>query len=144
MTSLGVRWSGWRLRTKALVVLSVPLVPLLVSVAVIVLTARQERAAQTWVTHTLDVKAQIAITLGIVVDGEAATRDYILTRDPEATARLANAGAGWPAATRTLLSLIVDNPEQVQHGREMAKFRDERPLASLLEYVRDHPTANSF
>lgn len=134
------RWADLGLRTRVLLVLSVPLVPLLLSTGVILLTARQQRTAQQWVAHTLEVKAQIAKAAELMVEGEAATKDFLLTRDPDALRRFQASGTEWPKAARRLLALVIDNPDQVKHGRVMASFRDERPLVSLLEYVRLHPS----
>ena len=64
MTGILGRWDNLPLRYKTLVVLAVPMVPLLILAAAVVVSATEERAAQQWVAHTLEVKEQIATDQG--------------------------------------------------------------------------------
>src|SRR5262245_64101112 len=67
------------LRSKGLAVIAIPLVPLLVIAIWLIVNVRQERQAQGRVAHTLEVRAQIASVLGLLVEQEAAVRGFLLT-----------------------------------------------------------------
>jgi PAS domain S-box-containing protein len=127
------------LRTKALIVLSVPLVPLLLSATAIIITARQQRAAQQWVSHTLDVKAQVAAVLQQTIDAEASIEDYWLSRDPQALTRFQNLATAWPPVIQGLLGAVADSPEQTEHALRVRTLRRGRPLGALRDYVLEHP-----
>jgi PAS domain S-box-containing protein len=132
-------WSNLPLRIKTLIVLSVALVPLIVSSALVITTARRERAAQDRVSKALRIKSEIATGVHLTLDAETTVSRFLLTRDRESLRELTRIGSDWPAAMQRLAGLISGNPVLIQHGRAMGAMRGVRPIATLLEYARDHP-----
>ncbi len=136
-------WSRLSLRAKSLLVLSIPLVALFAVTGAIVLTAGQQRSAQTLVSHTLDVKARLSEALLITIDAEAAIKDYWLSREPEALARFGVSAQAWLPTTSALQALIADNPVQTRHLARALELRTDRPLMQLRDYLSEHPDAAS-
>ena len=128
-------WNDRSLRTKSLAVIAIPLIPLLVSSALFADSAKRARVAQASVAHTLEVKAQIAIVLGAIVDSETGVRGYLLTRSDEALQVYQDATELMQPAVLRLRTLIADNPEQVEHFSTITALSSTRPLSSLLDYA---------
>jgi len=133
------RWADWPLGVKALVVLTVPLVPFLLFGALVVSTAFDERTAQRDVTHTLEVKAHIATTTEMVMDAEAMVRGYALSRRPDTLERLNASSPRITAALADLGELIADNPTQVGRVQHLERLNADRPLAEIVQGVRAAP-----
>ena len=133
------RWTNLPLRAKVLVVLAVPLVPLLTSAVLVILSARQEREAQQWVAHTLEVKAQIEATLVLTVEANASVEAYLLTHRREALQPFMTLGQQWPATMQRLVDLVRDNPEQVDRLKAIAALQGRNPLVTLVQYGVAHP-----
>ena len=131
-------WNHLPLRFKALAVLLVPLIPLIVSAVLVVVTVGRERAAQERVARTLAVKAQAAETLNLAVDAEVGVRGYLLTRRDEWLLPYQASVRGWAEAHRQLLELVADNPAQVASVQRVVAHRDLAPLDELLRYARTH------
>jgi CHASE3 domain sensor protein len=114
-------WDSLPLRLKALAVLLVPLVPLLLSAALVVLTVRRERAAHEWVARTLATKAQLFETLTLALDAETGVRGFLLTRRPEWLVPYEASVANWPATRRRLAELVAGDPSQVASLERVAR-----------------------
>lgn len=133
------RWTDLPLRVKALLVLSVPILPLLAATFGVLDSAHRENEAERWVEHTLQVKAQLEAVLQIMASGDAATNDFLSTRSRAARDRYDEFMSRWPAAAERLESLVADNPAQVAHLRELDPFRGARPFGTLIDYADNHP-----
>jgi PAS domain S-box-containing protein len=129
-------WVDLSLRTKSLVVIAIPMIPLLVSSALFADSARRARMAQESVAHTLEVKAQTATVLASIVDAETGVLGFLLTNSDESLGVYQNAVAVFQPAMRQLSKLIADNPTQVEHLRTIMALAATRPLTSLLDYAR--------
>ena len=68
------RWDDLPLRTKGVYVIGIPMVPLMLSALLFWAGARTLRSAQDWVSHTLEVKAEIATVLSLLVDAQSGVR----------------------------------------------------------------------
>ena len=133
------RWANLPLRAKVLVVLAVPLVPLVVSAVLVILSARQERAAQQWVTHSLEVQAQVEATLVLTVEANASVEAFLLTHRREALQPFMALGQQWPATMQRLVDLVRDNPEQVERLKVIAALQGKNPPVTLVQYSLAHP-----
>ena len=78
------RWDDLPLRTKGMCVIVIPFVPLILSAILFVVCGRTARLAQEWVSHTLEVKAEIVTILSLMVDAESGVRGFLLTREADA------------------------------------------------------------
>ena len=105
----------------------------------VMLSARQERAAQQWVTHSLEVKAQIEATLVLTVEANAAVEAFLLTHRREALQPFMALGQQWPATMQRLVDLVRDNPEQVERLKVIAALQGKNPLVTLVQYSLAHP-----
>ena len=131
-------WDNLPLRIKALTVVAVPLVPMLVSVVIMLEATGRERLAEQWVSHTLDVKAQIESTLKLTADANSSVQSYLLTRDPESLKPFVALGQQWPGTITKLVELVRDNPQQVARLKEIAGLQGRNPLMTLVQYGRSH------
>jgi PAS domain S-box-containing protein len=132
-------WAHTRLRTKALIILAIPIVPLLISSLVIVYVARHEREAQRRVARTLEIKTVLATLNGVSIDTEAAVKHFLLTRTAHGLERYSRAGAAWPGAFEQLATLSADNLIQVEHIENIRALIKRRALAVLVEDARTRP-----
>jgi PAS domain S-box-containing protein len=130
------RWIDLPLRVKALAVISIPLVPLVISAGLFAWSAQRARSAEGWVAHTLEVKAQIATVLNLLVDAETGVRGFLLTRNPESLRPYDDATARHAAAVARLSMLVADNPAQVDRLRTAGALAAARPLADMIAYAR--------
>jgi PAS domain S-box-containing protein len=136
-------WSRLSLRAKSLLVLCVPLVPLLVASAAIVYTVFGQRAAQRWVSRTIEVKSVIAATEQRAADSETLIKDHWLNRDPEGLRRFDRLSQTWSAAFLQLRSSVLDNPAQMAHVDAIAATRANRTLLALRDFRVQHPEATA-
>ena len=139
--SLRRRWDDLPLRTKGMYVVAIPVVPLILSAIFFLAGGRTARSAQEWVSHTLEVKTEIATVLSLMVDAESGVRGFLLTHDVDALAPFTNATAALPGDVAHLRSLTADNPAQVEHLRTLADLMAARSLTltRVLDYTRRNP-----
>jgi PAS domain S-box-containing protein len=130
------RWIDLPLRVKALAVISIPLVPLVISAGLFAWSARRAQSAEGWVAHTLEVKAQIATVLSLMVDAEMGVRGFLLTRNPESLHPYEDATARHAAAMAQLSILVADNSAQVDRVRTVGALATGRPLSDMIAYAR--------
>jgi PAS domain S-box-containing protein len=130
------RWIDLPLRVKALAVISIPLIPLVISAGLFAWSAQRSESAERLVAHTLEVKAQISTVLNVIMDAETGARGFLLTRNVESLQPYDNAAARYPAAMAQLSTLVVDNAIQVDHVRSVGVLATARPLADMVAYAR--------
>ncbi len=129
------RWNDLPLRTKGLAVIAIPMMPLLVSAALLTINARRGYAAQTLVVHTLEVKQHLATVLGVVVDAETGARGFLVTRSPEALKMFQDATGQLQAHYDRLLALVADNGVQLQHARQLIDAGRGRSLSAIVDHA---------
>jgi signal transduction histidine kinase len=119
-----LRWSAYGLRTKGLIVVGLPLLPLAVFwLAVVTAVLRQPRAVNTE-ARTLTVQASLARVFSDVMDADAGARNYMLTEKNAALQRYAVAVDRLPANLASLENAVIDDD-----------LRDS--LSTLQEVVQD-------
>src|SRR5258707_7020003 len=96
-------WDDAPLRLKGFVVIGIPLIPLFVIAALILVGARRAGTASDWVGRANRAEAKIAEVLRYAVDAD--------------TASLSKAVAELPP-------LVFDSPEQMNHVRTIATLVD--------------------
>jgi signal transduction histidine kinase len=133
-------WENLPLRTKTLAVVAVPIIPVLVSVVLMLVAVNRERQAEEWVSHTLEVKAQIESTLQLTADANSSVQAFLLTRDRESLAPFLELGKQWPDTIAGLVRLVRDNPQQVARLKEIAALQGKNPLMSMVQYAAAHGT----
>jgi signal transduction histidine kinase len=131
----GWRWRDLPLRIKGLIVISIPLVPLLITGAMVVSSQRDAARAGQLANEALQVKAQLAHVLTLLVEAELGARGYLITRTPETLAAYTSASAALPEALSKLNASIRD-PGQRQRLERIPQLAKGRPLTSIVEYVQ--------
>lgn len=87
-----------------------------------------------WVTHSMDVRQEIILTLASLHDAEANQRAYLISGD---AGRLADYAATIPRVTHhsaKLQELVADNALQTEHAGRLATLLDAR-LNSISEVL---------
>lgn len=103
---------------------------------------REQRAAQRWVTHTLQVQEQLSTVRSRLQDTETGQRGYLVTRDPIYLQPYFYGSRRLNDDLAALAQLVSDNPAQTRVAAQVAqcaRARTER-LTVGLELAR----ANRF
>jgi signal transduction histidine kinase len=104
-----LRWSAYGLRTKGLIVVGLPLLPLAVFwLAVVLAVLRQPRAVNTE-ARTLSVQASLARVFSDLLDADAGARNYMLTENGTALERYTLAVERLPANLAALENAVIDD-----------------------------------
>ena len=104
-----LRWSAYGLRTKGLIVVGLPLLPLAVFwLAVVLAVIRQPRAVNTE-ARTLSVQASLARVFSDLMDADAGARNYLLTENATALDRYTLAVERLPANMAALENAVIDD-----------------------------------
>jgi signal transduction histidine kinase len=104
-----LRWSAYGLRTKGLIVVGLPLLPLAVFwLAVVLAVIRQPRAVNTE-ARTLSVQASLARVFSDLMDADAGARNYLLTENGTAFERYTLAVERLPANLAALENAVIDD-----------------------------------
>jgi PAS domain S-box-containing protein len=118
-------------RKKVLLVTAIPLVPLAVLAALVLLGPRRERAAQERVAHTLEVRAQINTVYSLLADSETGARAYVLEPHPQTLGVVEEATRSLPSHYEHLLRLVRD-PHQRQNVFRLMELDRDRSAAILV------------
>ena len=119
-----LRWSAYGLRTKGLIVVGLPLLPLAFFwLAVVLAVLRQPRAENTE-ARTLSVQASLARVFSDLMDADAGARHYLLTESETSFDRYTLAVERLPANLAALENAVIDDDLRSS-------------LATLQEVVQD-------
>ena len=131
------RWSALHLRTKGLIVVGLPVLPLAVFWLVVVLAvARQDQPSNT-VSRSLVVQASLARAFNDLLDADAGARDHLLTDSGRSYRRYEAAVGRLPADLAVLENAVID-PELRQSLEALrAVVKDE--VAVLARMVGTPP-----
>jgi signal transduction histidine kinase len=129
-------WGDLPLRRKGAAVVAIPIVALLVTVLLLLISARRSRVDREWVNHTLRVKEQLARVLTILIDAETGARGYVLVGSRDWLKPTDDASAALPQEIDRLAGMVADSPEQRARAGELRRTADLR-LASLQRLVTD-------
>ncbi|MDQ2774021.1 MAG: response regulator [Acidobacteriota bacterium] len=92
--------------------LAVPLGALFVNSGLTLLLISEQQHAQSWVTHTLEVRVSLSRIRSDMSDTVIGITAYRVTRKPEYWRSAERAGVDLPIAIRSLQRLTADNPRQ--------------------------------
>ncbi len=103
---------------------------------------REQREAQRWVTHTLELQEQLSTVRARLQDAETGQRGYLVTRDPVYLEPYYDGRRRLDGDLATLSRLVADNPVQVRAAVQLAQCARARidRLTVGLELAR----ANQF
>ncbi len=107
-------WSDFPLRGKGIIVLSAPIVAMIVSTVLFFAARTKSERAETWVSHSFQVKEQAQEVLRLLVDSETGMRGFLLTGDDKFLVRHESAMSSIGPARQRLRGLVADNPGQIQ------------------------------
>src|SRR5690349_20691665 len=120
-----LRWSTYGLRTKGLIVVGLPLLPLAVfRLAVVTAVLRQGRPVNTE-TRTLSVQASLARVFSDLIDADAGARNYVLTESSNSLRRYAGAVERVPSNLATLENAVIDDDLRTSLGLLKTVVNDE-------------------
>ena len=114
------------LQVKGLVVVAIPLVWVLALAAAFYFVQRENQVAENWVTHALEVRADLQAVHTRVEEAETGVLGYTVTRDPEWLAPFQAVQRGLPALLDRLEASVGDNPAQLARVRQVEKLIAER------------------
>jgi len=129
------RLTRWRIASKGLIVISIPLVFVLAFVWLVTEMKRSSEQAQAWSSHSKEVIVQTQALFRSLAAAEAGVRGYVITGDPAFAASYDQATREVPEAIRQLQTLVRDNPEQETRAERLRVIGTER-MAALTETER--------
>lgn len=103
-----LRWSAYRLRTKGLVVVGLPLLPLAMFWVFVAFAVLREEPPGNTEARSLIVQASLARVLNDLLDADGGARDNLLTTSRRAYARYESAVERLPADLAVLENAIID------------------------------------
>jgi signal transduction histidine kinase len=111
-----------------------------------VILVDQARQDSGWVVHTVEVENQISTLLLEVRRAESGARGYLLTSDPRFLAEHDAAAALIHADLDEFLSLVRDNPVQMENGKRLRAPIQARleELAKIVDLVKRNDTAGGI
>jgi signal transduction histidine kinase len=120
-----LRWSAYRLRTKGLIVVGLPLLPLAVFwLAVVLALLRQPRPINTE-ARTLSIQAGLARVFSDLLDADAGARNYLLTESEPSLTRYSAAVERLPANLASLQNAVIDETLRESLGSLQTIVDDE-------------------
>jgi two-component system, cell cycle sensor histidine kinase and response regulator CckA len=119
-------WADLRLRSKGLILVLGPVLPLLVAALALGLLERENDRAHRWVAHTFEVQAQIRLLQTNLLETEQAYRIITETGRPERWEAYRRAVSTVRAAFDQLRSLVSDNPRQTDRLRRVETLIEQR------------------
>src|SRR5579883_3474185 len=104
---------GLSLTAKGILVVSIPVFALLLATALFYIFQKQTSDAQSWVEHTLQVRADIRDAMLELARAETGLRGYLLSGEDSYLATYRGAREALPVPLASLQRLVADNPAQV-------------------------------
>jgi PAS domain S-box-containing protein len=129
-------WGDLPVRWKGVTVLLIPMTALICGFGSLYVVGLKENDAETWLTHSAEVRYHIQEVLTPVVDAETAIRGFVISRDPKFLELYETSLQAFPRRTRELTNLVVDNAAQTARAKEINDLGQER-LDLLAEVLGD-------
>ena len=125
------RWGDLSLRVKGIVVVSLPLAVLLLNSACMYHLDAQQKNAEGWVVHTLQVRVSLERALSEFVRTNGVCRTYALTREDSLVSECRDGEVRLDSTLDQIQSLTSDNPSQ---GKRIGELRPalEESMQRLL------------
>ena len=127
-----LRWSAFRLRTKGLVILGLPVLPLAVFWLINTVAFLRAPPPTNTASRTLSIQAGLAGVFSMFLDAEGGVRDHLITNDAAARARYRVAIARLPAMLAGLDDSVIDTRVRQSLGTLKGVVADELAVLALL------------
>ena len=127
-----LRWSAYRLRTKLLIVVALPVLPLAAFWSITAVTLYRESSPGNNASRNLAVQAALAHVFSALLDADAGVRDYVLTDNTAARERYEDAVSGIPATLGVLESAVVDSTQRQALRTLRVRVDDELSVLARL------------
>ena len=127
-----LRWSAYRLRTKGLIVVGLPLLPLAVFWLFVVFAVLGQEPPGNTEARSLTVQASLAQVFNDLLDADAGARDHLLTDSRAAFRRYDVAVERLPADLAVLENAIIDPELRQSFARIRGVVDDELAVLSRL------------
>ena len=132
-----LRWSALRLRTKGLIVVALPVLPLVCFWLVVFVAYLRESTPANTTERNLTVQADLARVFSTLLDADSAARDNLLTDNKNAAERYESAIARLAAPRNELNASIIDPDLQVSLDSLNGVVDDE---VAILARVMGQPS----
>jgi signal transduction histidine kinase len=133
-----LRWSAYGLRTKGLIVVGLPLLPLAgFWLVILVAMLRQERPLNTE-TRSLTIQASLARVFSNLLDADAGARNYLLTESGTAYRRYIAAVERLPADISSLENAVIDPQLRLSLESLQAIVDDELAVLARMTGTPPH------
>jgi signal transduction histidine kinase len=132
--SISRSWFDLPLMSKGIIVISIPLICILVSVAAISVLQRQRQYLDEWIGRAFNAGAGVQAVITLLTDAESGTRGYLLTQDQTYLDAVRKAQAGMPHALARLRTHVGDQPSQQERLDHLDALTNRRlaAMANLL------------
>ncbi len=131
------RMHGLPLYIKGLIVVAIPLAGLLAVSVAFYFVQRENQSAETWVSHTLEVRSEIQMVHTRLEEAESGMLGYLITRDESWLEPFREAQKSIPGTLGRLESMLADNPARLARARSLDHLVTEylKDLSSLPQRV---------
>ena len=129
------RWRDLPLRSKGIVIVAIPVVPLVFSAYFLYSKQHGAQEADAAVARAQQIRALLDRTMIAVGDAEVAARHFTTTRDRQALDSYRSAGGRLGSALTEAARLITDGAQK-ERLRQMVLHAQGRPLGSLIDFTQ--------
>lgn len=119
-------WANLPLRIKGFVVVAIPLAALLTATVSYFVSERANRQAESWVTQTHEVRADIQRAFNILLDAINGVRAYLMTGQGTFLDPYENAIKALPDDLGHLARLVEDNPVQAERMHRITSLAEQQ------------------
>jgi PAS domain S-box-containing protein len=124
-------WSDLPLRTKGVIVLTIPLIALFASLfTILALTAADERV-DGWAARSFQTRLELQSLIGSLWEADAASRAYLQTNNPALLSTTAAAETRASQVLARVASLVPGNELQELTARELGELRAMRSRGAV-------------
>ncbi len=114
------------LYVKGLAVVALPLAWLLLVTVAFYFVQQENQSAQRWVSHTLEVRAEIQRIHTTVEEAETGVLGYLLTREPAWLAPYQQAQRSLPPELDRLAAMVAESPDQTTRVKRIKDLVTKR------------------
>jgi CHASE3 domain sensor protein len=115
-------WSDLPLRSKGVVAGAVPFCALLLATFTTYSIERQRASSEAWISHTLEVRANLQEIFTLELDAQSAVRGYRATHNEHLLAPYQKAVTDLPQLLGKTVQLVADNPSQQRRALAMVRL----------------------
>jgi signal transduction histidine kinase/CheY-like chemotaxis protein/CHASE3 domain sensor protein len=134
-------WTNLSLRTKGLIVASLPVCALLLATILAGRLLWEKNETERRLTQTLEIRAQLQNVVIVLISAESEVRNYALNKREEGLVQFGMVGAAVDGYFRKIADAIHDRPTQVEQLAELQRHVHKRldNLRELRAYYESQP-----